>query len=294
MRNNDCVESLVDLGLSQLEAQVYLCLLQEAPATGYKIAKVLGRPVSNIYSVIKAMEDKGLILVDDGEKQVCRAVPPGELLHLLEQQFLTRKQRAESFVKDLPVAEVDNRVYKLPSAEQVFEKASRMLQTCHGIALVDAFPLLLERLRASISRAVSRQVRVAVLAYEPTSIEGASVVIHRHADAVIKRWPGQWLTMAIDAEQMLLAYLDQRGREVHHAVWSSSPTVSWAYHSCAYSDLVLSAILPVTRSKTSSGQAYSTYEQMIEKVPYPDVPRAIGIAPVEGQPKPNGYLKGAT
>ena len=286
MKPDDGVQSLVDLGLSQLEARVYLCLLEEAPATGYRIAKVLGRPVSNIYSVIRSMGEKGLILVDDGEKQVCRAVPPDELLHLLEQQFSARKQRAEGVVKNLPAGKADNRVYRLPSAEQVFEKASRMLETCRRVALVDAFPNLLERLRPAISRAAARQVKVAVLAYEPVSIDGASVVTHRHAGAVMKRWPGQWLTMAIDAQQMLLAYLDGRGRDVHHAVWSASPTVSWVYHSCAYCDFLLSAILPDLGTKRASGRAYSIYERMIAEVPYPDVPSDIGIAPVEDESIP--------
>ena len=37
-----CIEAFTDLGVTELEAGIYVCLLQCSPATGYKVAKEIG------------------------------------------------------------------------------------------------------------------------------------------------------------------------------------------------------------------------------------------------------------
>lgn len=44
---------LLAIGLNDLEADVYLLLLQEEALTGYKVGKLLGKPAANVYSTLR-------------------------------------------------------------------------------------------------------------------------------------------------------------------------------------------------------------------------------------------------
>jgi HTH-type transcriptional regulator, sugar sensing transcriptional regulator len=53
------LDSLISLGFTPLEAEVYVCLVQDSPATGYRIAQTVGRPVAGIYKTIESLANKG-------------------------------------------------------------------------------------------------------------------------------------------------------------------------------------------------------------------------------------------
>lgn len=55
-------------------------MLGEGIATSYRVAKALGKAAASIYQTLDSLEQKGVVIVDDGEKRLCRAVPAGEML----------------------------------------------------------------------------------------------------------------------------------------------------------------------------------------------------------------------
>src|SRR5262245_11549071 len=115
------LEALQGLGLSGSEAAVYWYLLQHSPATGYRVAQAIAKPVANTYKTIASLEQKGAVVVDDSGTRLCRAVPAEEFLARLENQFKTRRARAMSAVTDLTRTssktrgQADPRVYQLKS-----------------------------------------------------------------------------------------------------------------------------------------------------------------------------------
>jgi len=54
------VKALTDLGLNNLEANVYLALLIDPGSTGYRVAKNLGKPVSNVYQALESLTGRGV------------------------------------------------------------------------------------------------------------------------------------------------------------------------------------------------------------------------------------------
>jgi len=272
------IQDFIQLGLNQLEAEVYVHLIQRSPATGYAVAKAINRPNSNTYKAIASLAAKGAIWVDEGDSRLCRAVPPDELLEQMEHRFRERMERASASARLLASADAevaDDRVYQLSTVDQVYARGRRMLDACEELALVDAFPVPLERLRDAVADAVRRGVRVAAHVYEPVGLEGAQVVLHRHATPVLERWRGQWIELAVDGRQQLIALLSPDGEAVIQAVWTSSPVVSWSFQSCAQSDLLLSALLPLIESAASVDELRAEYRRWLDDVPYPDAPTPV-------------------
>jgi len=225
------VGPLVALGFTELEAAVYLYLAENSPATGYRVAHDIGKPVANTYKAIESLHQKGGVIVDDsGENRQVRAVPPEDLLDQFASAFRKRYEAANRALQSLDPSEPDMGVYSLASTDQVVARARAMLGRVEDVVLCDLFPRAAERLREDLEEAAGRGVMVAVRVYEPTELEGAAVVTSNRGREVRTRWPGQWLNMVVDGAEILLSFLNQDLTSVHQAVWSGSPFLAWVYH----------------------------------------------------------------
>jgi sugar-specific transcriptional regulator TrmB len=230
--SDQAIEKLVSLGFTVVEAKIYTFLLQESPATGYRIAQSLGMPLSNTYKAAESLQNRGAVLVEEGDPRSYRAVPSEELLSRLEREFLARRVEAAEALAGLENPAPDAGVYQIHSRSQVVERARNMLARSRQVVLMDLFPEPLEELRGEIEAAVARGVMVAIIAYEPTELAGAEVVVDSQGTNVLHRWPGQWLNLVIDGSECLISFLETQGARIYQAVWSESPYISWVYH-CA-------------------------------------------------------------
>jgi sugar-specific transcriptional regulator TrmB len=227
----ESVRHLSTLGFTELEAAVYTFLVESSPATAYRVAQGIGKPVANTYKAVESLQQKGAVLVDETGTRLCRAVPPAELLATLEKTFDTRREAAAQALGRLRPAKSDDGVFTLTTAAQVYERCGQMLERAAEVVLLDAFPAMIERLRPALEAAAARGLTVTVQAYSPTEIQGAEVVVPPTADLVLERWPGQWLCLLADGAEYLFAFLDREGEKVHQAIWSASAFLAWVQHS---------------------------------------------------------------
>jgi sugar-specific transcriptional regulator TrmB len=239
MSATECRESLTAFGFTDLEADIYVFLLGESPATGYRVAQALGKPVANTYKAMQTLQAKGAVVAEDGDGRLCRAVPAAELLAQLERRFQEQHHRATQALAHLKDSSEDHRVYQLRTPAQVLERCRRMLVDCREVAILDAFPRTLAELGAAVAEAAARGVTVAVQAYGPAQVAGAEVTVRPDGEAVVRRWPGQWLNLVTDGQEHVLAFLTEDLQAVHQAVWSRSAYLSWVYHSAVAAEVVL-------------------------------------------------------
>ncbi len=242
MNNENGIQSLMELGFTRLEADIYAFLLNASPATGYRISQAIGKPAANVYNALQSLEKKGAALVEETAARRCRAVPVEELAARMHRRFLDTKTSFETAFSGSDPAQGDNRIYPLRSGEQVFEKCRHMLDAAREVVLIDAFPGALGALKGEIEKAASRHVRVAVNAYMPVQIRGVLLFERPDGARVIARWPGEWINMVKDGEEYVQALLEGNLRGVIQAVWSGSPYLSWVYYSALMSELELGGL----------------------------------------------------
>jgi sugar-specific transcriptional regulator TrmB len=238
----DCIQSLLAFGFTELEAEVYVFLVQESPATGYRVAQAIGKAVANTYKALESLHNKGAILVDEGTNRLCRAVPADELLARLEHNFRRNRRQAAQALASLRSPPDDDRIYQLRSREQVMERCRQMLARAEELVALDLFPGPLEELRSDLENTAARGIKIALRAYQPDSVVGVEVFVDPQGAKVLQRWPGQWCNLVVDGQELLLALLNSAGTAVHQALWSSSAYLSWVYYSAITSDLSLNAL----------------------------------------------------
>lgn len=233
------VALLRDLGLNQLEAEVYAFLLPHEPTTAYGIGKALGRPTANVYKAIERLGRFGAVLVEEGAARVCRAVPAREFIAHVQRRFLEQTRAAEKALHVLERDTFDERVYRVSSVDEVLQKAHEMLQRATRVAVVDAFPKALDRLTPAIEEAARRGVEVFVEAYRPTRIEGADVVVVPDGQLSLEAWRCEQLNLVVDGREHVLALLSEDLGKVFQAVWSSSIYLSCLHHAGRMSEITL-------------------------------------------------------
>lgn len=224
------IAALIDLGLNQLEAEVYTTLLTHEPMTGYRIGQILGRPTANVYKALASLAQKGAVLIEEGQNRLYRPVPTAEFLQHLETSFQQKKERAGEILTQLKADSSDDRIYQLDSVPLIVARACSMLDKCEKVAVVDAFPKLLTAVRPTIEAALTRGVNVLIQAYAPIEIPGANIVQTYLSAENLADWKSQQLNLVIDAQECLLALVNNELTQVHQALWSQSIYLSFVLH----------------------------------------------------------------
>ena len=257
----DCIEPISALGFTELEAAAYAYLVQHSPATGYRVAHGIGKPIANTYKAIESLARKGAVVIEKTGSRLCRAVPPTEMLERVEHSFRRSHDRASRVLSLLPVANHDAGVYGLTSREQVFDRARRMLTEARGVALLDLFPDPLRELVPDIESAARRGVSVGVQVYRSAAIRGAETVLKASGATVVRKWPGHWLNCVIDGAELVMAFLGDDGTTVHQAIWSQSPFLCWAYQSALAGELLSSRLQAAIGERWSAKEIKDTIDR---------------------------------
>ncbi|MCP4569450.1 MAG: TrmB family transcriptional regulator [FCB group bacterium] len=230
MSIKDYTQPLQALGFTEIEALIYGFLVENSPATGYRISHAIGKQPPNTYKAIAALEDKGAIIVEVGEKKLCRAVPPVELLDNLERRFKQHRREADQALKALTSSPQDDGIYHLKTVDQVIRQSEAMLERARGIVLCDLFPGPFELLSDSLGETAIRGVTVICRVYSKEHIPGVITQQLSEKDPALDAWPGQHINIVIDAEEHLLGLLTRDMKSVHEAVWSNSTFLSCLHH----------------------------------------------------------------
>ena len=260
MNDKDYTRPLQALGFTEIEALVYGYLVENSPATGYRISHAIGKQPPNTYKAIVTLEDKGAIIVEVGDKRMCRAVPPTELLNNLEQRFRQHRREANIALEALSRQPADDGIYHLKTVDQVIQRSRAMLERARGIVLCDLFPGPFELLADSLSECAARGVLVACKVYGDEQIRGVKTFQLTEREQALDIWPGQQISIIIDSEEYLLGLLARDMTSVHEAVWSSSTFLSCIHHNNVSAEILFTAI------KSEHPALYASFEEELNQI----------------------------
>jgi sugar-specific transcriptional regulator TrmB len=98
MQNNEAIEKLRQLGLTEYEAQAYLALAQGNQMSAEEVAKGADIPIPRVYGVLESLKTLGLIVILKGRPKKFEILSPDEgFKHLLAQ----RKRMADESLRQL-------------------------------------------------------------------------------------------------------------------------------------------------------------------------------------------------
>jgi len=252
------MESLIALGLTPLEAEVYAFLLGESPATGYRVAQALGKPFGSIYKTIEALQTKGAVLTaEEGDNRVVRAVQVNELLGQFTRTFKAQRRAVREALHGTQREAADDRVYEIHTAEQFYERVRRTLKSARQFAF---------------AQAAGRGIAVGVKTFEPETIAGVRTVLDPRGLAAVESGPGQWAYLSVDGQILASAIFTPDGVALHQGFWSANALLGWSYYTGLSSDFVLVAV----RAALRDGADAAAISELIASFAPFETPRSLG------------------
>jgi predicted DNA-binding transcriptional regulator len=239
--DRNLIDTLRRLGFSDLEALIYLDLLRHPSSTGYRIGRSISKPHANVYQSLVALEQKGAVLFEEGETRIYSAVTPAELIDHLRVRYERECAAAEHELKALEVTPVEeDRFFRLTSRDQVYARARAMLRAAEETVLVELFPSCSKELKEDLEQAVERgRIVAGIVMDEEHLVEGSRIIVSKMAPQTLRLWPGDQLTLVIDAREFLLALFDRETGQVKRAVSVSSPYVATLFNNGIVADVIM-------------------------------------------------------
>ena len=122
------LETLKDLNFTEYEAKAYLTLLEEAPLTGYAVAKNSGVPRSKIYEVLDSLAVRGDILVSPGNTPQYTPVPATELIKSRRMKAEETFELAEKSLAEFERSANDREnIWNITGRHEILEKVKACL-----------------------------------------------------------------------------------------------------------------------------------------------------------------------
>ena len=242
MQKDDIIIKFQELGLSHLEATVYMCLYRQPHTTGYKIAQTISKPVANTYKALQKLEKKGLIACSEYENtKLYDPIDLEEYLQRLESDLHQKKENLLNELKKIKKPEKSFSSFILNDLDQVYEKAKFMIAKSEETLLLDVFPTPFKAVNDKYQKCKAKEKKIKIYHNPEENLENA--IISFNKDFQMETWKAQWLIVSKDAEESLVAAVSHDGNQLFHAIWSTDPFLSFILYNGLANEFMLIEIL---------------------------------------------------
>ncbi|MBN2543262.1 hypothetical protein JXI42_10390 [bacterium] len=247
--DEDRIKLLNEIGFNDLEALIYITLLKKPNVTGYKIAKQIGKPVSNTYKALESLRTKGAVIVDNSAKsQLYMAIPIAEYMDQLERGFEARRKKLEEALENVGELHGQEGIYRLDNIEQLYERGINMLKSAKDVVLVDSKDEGLLKIKPTLEKIAKRGVKVLIQGPD-IGIEGCENIT---ISEKVYENPYGWFNMVVDGEQYLSALVKENEEGIYEAVWSRNLYLSILTHYSYINEFIVTKIMGMLKAKTTT------------------------------------------
>lgn len=201
----ELIDGLSEIGLTEYEAKVYLALLQEHPASGYRISQGSGVPRSMVYQALGRLEAKGIVMKTAGERAMLyRPLPPEVLLEGLQQDHQERMQLLSQGLEQLYAAQHEDRLWNIAGRSSVLAYAREMIQSSEQELMLVLADRELEAFQANVIEAHDRGVSLSILLTGVSEFPYGEVARHPPLESELQELTGK-LVVVVDRRETLIA-----------------------------------------------------------------------------------------
>jgi sugar-specific transcriptional regulator TrmB len=198
------VTALKSLDFTEYEAKAYLALLDDAPLTGYAVAKQSGVPRSKIYEVLEALAVRGDIIVSHEATPQYTPVSPKDLISMRKAKAEANYRLAErSLARYQSRAGDRGHIWNITGYASILQKVKGCIGKAKRRILLEIwaedFPALAEELQRTAERGVS----ITVIAYGDIQVDFADVYLHDMSEEITEEYGGRWLVFSADDHEVV-------------------------------------------------------------------------------------------
>lgn len=225
---NEEIKMLETIGFTNLEAKIYITLLKNQSITGYKIAKILGKNFSNIYQSLDAMLQKGMVLLEESNKnKLFIAVPIESYFEQMQKDLVRKKTVITEKLQKINTGKEKGGIYRLENINQVLIKANTLFDNAEKNILISAsqIPYIIDEKLLTNLKKRNIEVVFEVLTLNK-EIKDFKVINHNVNKDAFNNMAYDWLEIFIDGKEFLLSIYSKDMSILYKSLWCNEPYLS--------------------------------------------------------------------
>ncbi len=159
------IRALQELGFTASEGKAYVALLKQHPATGYELASRSGVPRSAIYTVLRRLENLGLVNALHGKPARYVPIEPVRLSRLLESRFSETMDDLSASLRRLAMREPESSTWTLQGYDAMLQQARDLITGAKSTVYASLWGREAERLSDALVEAAKSGVRVVLFSF---------------------------------------------------------------------------------------------------------------------------------
>ncbi|MBN1317826.1 MAG: TrmB family transcriptional regulator [Anaerolineales bacterium] len=177
--STDHIPDLVHIGFSEIEARVYLALLDEYPSTGYQLSKQAGIPRSMVYETLGRLHARGAVLRTDNQKTTrYQPISPKTLLDRNKNEHERVLQRLAVGLEEIYAAKNEGGAWSLRGKNSVIAFANQMIREAKTEIMLVLPDSAVQVLREQIAEAYNRGIQTSSLLTGSAELSGCGRLAH--------------------------------------------------------------------------------------------------------------------
>jgi sugar-specific transcriptional regulator TrmB len=138
-------ELLKEIGFTEYAANAYTILAFSGPLTAVEVAEFTKIPRPRIYDIIESLCEKGILIKGEGKQTKYTAIPPSELVKLLEEEENRKVKATQRTCAELvrllgpsyeKIAPCEGVSYSLKGVDDLIEKFLEMLGSAERASII--------------------------------------------------------------------------------------------------------------------------------------------------------------
>ena len=215
------------IGFTDYEAQAYIALLQESPATAYQVGKRTALPRANVYAALENLAKKGAAQPVTENPVRYAPVQPEVLFARMAQELEAKCRRAADRIARMSRRTDEQYVWSLSGEDAIREKIAGMIAAASAHVWIKAHDRLVRPHREALARAARHGVQIVLVLFGPPSAASAypfkppSRVFMHEGNGIEVGLGSTLITVATDFKEALTANTTDGG----FGAYTSSPPV---------------------------------------------------------------------
>ncbi|MCX8130243.1 MAG: HTH domain-containing protein [Clostridia bacterium] len=204
----DLIEELMGLNFSRTEAAVYITLVSQGRANGYKIAKILNLSRSTVYAALDNLNQRGCIYLVPGESSEYEPKDPETLIEQLKRDFVKTADKVREKIKSMDKKPVENRFLNIEGYDKIITKTKELIEDAEAEIYINT-EFDLELFKKEILDADARGVRTIVFSFTELDTKGLPVEVYSHGNSY-EKCGDERLMLVVDNKKSLISSNEQR------------------------------------------------------------------------------------
>jgi len=219
----DLVNTLIDLGFTNYEAQTYLCLLRSAPATGYEISQQAHVPRSVVYTVLRRLATRGFVLALHEKPQRYLPLPPQQLLARLHSDFGQRLNALKENLASFDSKPETEGIWNIRGYEALMATCEHLIYDAHQSVYISGWLREINLLSEALRNARKRGLDVIIFSFNAIDPQLGEVLCYGIDEGQLEQYWDHKIIVITDNTNLVMGPANKAADE--QAVWTQNRAV---------------------------------------------------------------------